>query len=391
MHSMLTSFRSKDIISPAQAVIMKLLTNIFRARQVQYRPPLQLRNKHIGDDRSAYPTRVDVHMVNFLLTEFRRHIVPQTCALIFLQGQIRAGHASPDDFPLNLWDMERMYEGIYQYLEFFAILTECDAWKQMMAEWEITSELVTLLKELDAAIPRSILAREMGKIPNAVRAAQASLQTHQQQVVADQPPTQTPVSVERPYDVGSPSPTGPGLPESTLSFHQPTTSAVSNAATGPHEDEPSDFPWKNLKKLTVLVLSSLTWKNEKVQDQVRQHGGIEVVHNCTKHDDFNPYIREHAVMSLRFLVEANEKNREIVHGLEEARTAENVKAKGNPGAMGNGAYGKRKAGKVGPLDLSALTESSQRTQNAVPSSGLYDLMREVMLEMPPDDSNKTST
>ncbi|KAF2098398.1 hypothetical protein NA57DRAFT_40837 [Rhizodiscina lignyota] len=368
--------RSKDIISPAQAVIMKLLTNIFRARQTQYRPQSQL----VGTgEKSPYPTRVDAHMVNFLLTEFRRHIVPQTCALIFLQGQIRAGKASPEEFPLNLWDMERMYEGIYQYLEFFAILTECDAWKQMMAEWEMTSELVTLLKELDTAIPRSILAREMSKIPTAVRQAQAPMQLVPQEL----PANQAPVAVERPYEVGSP--TGPGMPESTLSFHQPTASAVSNAATGvgPNEDEPSDFPWKNLKKLTVLVLSSLTWKNQKVQDQVRDYGGIEVVLNCTKHDDFNPYIREHAVMALRFLVEGNEKNREVVRSLEE-RAAENVRAKGSAGGPSNGASAKRRNGKGAAQDASTVSELSQRErmQNSIPSSGLFDLMREVMLEMP---------
>ena len=104
---------------------MKLLTNIFRARQARAQPA-----KGLAKSAPSQVDQGDVHMVNFLLTEFRRHIIPQTCALIFLQGQIRAGHAQPEDFPLNLWDMERMYEGVYQYLEFFAILTEHETWKE---------------------------------------------------------------------------------------------------------------------------------------------------------------------------------------------------------------------------------------------------------------------
>lgn len=410
---------SKDIISPAQAVIMKLLTNIFRLRQTRFQQQGNRSNPYV-EHMPHYPTRVDVHMVNFLLTEFRRHIIPQTCALIFLQGQIRAGRASPEDFPLNLWDMERMYEGIYQYLEFFAILTECDAWKQMMAEWDITCELVTLLKELDAAIPRSFLAREMGKLPSALRQQHASVLPPVQQPPQEpqDAPQPQPVAVERPYDPVSP--VGPHAPESTLSFAQPT--ATANGAAGqqpPQEDEPSEFPWKNLKKLTVLVLSSLTWKSQRVQDQVRQHGGMEVVLNCTKHDDFNPYIREHAIMALRFLVEGNDKNREAVRYLE-AKAAETARAKGwMPGqiaARGGAVAGGRKkapaaAGKVAAAGGGDAVAIASALQQAVPpnwnaasgdsnresaasgamgssaaaaaaSTGLFDLMKEVMREMP---------
>src|SRR3954466_11304169 len=133
---------------------MKLLTNIFGARQAAQTAARAASKTQVKE----YPLRVDAHMVNFLLTEFRRHIIPQTCALIFLQGQIRAGYAQPEDFPLNLWDMERMYEGVYQYLEFFAILTEHETWKRMLSNWEISHELVTLLKELDAAIPKGQLS-----------------------------------------------------------------------------------------------------------------------------------------------------------------------------------------------------------------------------------------
>ncbi|KAH4070197.1 copper transporter [Parastagonospora nodorum] len=301
---------SKDIISPAQAVIMKLLTNIFRARQARAQP-----TKGLIRPNPPQVDQGDVHMVNFLLTEFRRHIIPQTCALIFLQGQIRAGHAHAEDFPLNLWDMERMYEGVYQYLEFFAILTEHETWKRMLSNWEIANELVTLLKELDAAIPKGNLS--VPPLKNTNQPAPPPPQQQQEEepqfeqgnasVQHPQPQTPQPVAVERPYDTTAAA-AEPYIPPPTSPSPRPY---MDEAA-----DEPSDFEWRNLKKLAVLVLSSLVWKNKHVQDQIRPLGGIEAVLNCCSYDEHNPYIREHAIMCLRFLMEGNKENQDRIRALE---------------------------------------------------------------------------
>ncbi|KAK3060312.1 hypothetical protein LTS18_008824, partial [Coniosporium uncinatum] len=257
---------NKDIISPAQAVIMKLLTAIFRSRQS---PPKSASDpvspaRGADDDTQPPPTRVDVHMVNFLLTEFRRHIIPQTCALIFLQGQIRAGAALPDDFPLNLWDMERMYEGVYQYLEFFAILTERDVWKDMMARWEVASELVTLLQELEHAIPKvGMKGRRIPRPQPPPAQTQAQQQTDELFVPEQQPqPTgPAPVAVERPFDPLPDAPIDlPPLNPNRSDYRTPSPANAAEAQARQHNTmysplsppptEPSDFPWKNLKKLT---------------------------------------------------------------------------------------------------------------------------------------------
>lgn len=292
---------------------MKLLTNIFRARQARTQPAK-------GLPKSAPPQvdQGDVHMVNFLLTEFRRHIIPQTCALIFLQGQIRAGHAQPEDFPLNLWDMERMYEGVYQYLEFFAILTEHETWKRMLSNWEIANELVTLLKELDAAIPKGTLsvppplrhtaATAAAAPPPPTAPVEVDIPAPQAQHPQQHSPHPPPVAVERPYDP-APSHTEPYIPPPSSPSPRPY---MDEAA-----DEPSDFEWRNLKKLAVLVLSSLVWKNTLVQNQIRPLGGIEAVLNCCSYDEHNPYIREHAIMCLRFLMEGNALNQERIRALEQ--------------------------------------------------------------------------
>jgi palmitoyltransferase len=284
---------------------MKLLTNIFRARQARAQP-----TKGLLKPTPPQVDQGDVHMVNFLLTEFRRHIIPQTCALIFLQGQIRAGHAHAEDFPLNLWDMERMYEGVYQYLEFFAILTEHETWKRMLSNWEIANELVTLLKELDAAIPKGNLA--VPPLKNANHPAppppqEPHVETGNPTEQHPQPQAPQPVAVERPYDT-----TGAGADP----YIPPPTSPSPRPYMDEAADEPSDFEWRNLKKLAVLVLSSLVWKNKHVQDQIRPLGGIEAVLNCCSYDEHNPYIREHAIMCLRFLMEGNKENQDRIRALE---------------------------------------------------------------------------
>ncbi|EME89366.1 uncharacterized protein MYCFIDRAFT_127594 [Pseudocercospora fijiensis CIRAD86] len=310
-HAFRDRSRSKDIISPAQAVIMKLLTCIFRARgesakaaNGSSKPVLNLPN---------LPSRVDLHILNFIFTEFRQHIIPQTCALIFLQGQIHAGKAQPEDFPLNLWDMERMYEGVYQYLEFFAVLTEEGVWKGILGEWEMASELVTLLRELEGGIPK--VGAVIPQIPRRPRL---------------KPPSPAPVAIERPFDIDERDPTLPPLPQQRTNnslYEADTPLAYPEEAQIPvgndlqhDQDEPSDFEWRNLKKLTVLVLSSLIWKNRTVQDQVRRYGGLEALVSCCRTDEHNPYIREHAIMCLRFAVEGCEENARMIKSMAAQQT-----------------------------------------------------------------------
>lgn len=295
----------KDIVSPAQSMVIKILTQIFRGKQGL--PPGSRGLPEPIPNHTA-SGRVDLLIVRYIFTTFRQGIIPETCALIYLQGQIRAGAALPEDFPLNLWDMERVYEGVYQFLEFFAVLTESEEWKNLLVQWEIVSELVTLLRELDGSIPKAPL----GPLPqtNAEAAAvssvaetEASSQTH----VAP-----APVAVERPYDQAPPDPSWPAADYADGTASETPSAAIDN-------QDPSDFEWRNLKKLVVLVLSSLVWKSPIVQDQIRKYGGVEMVLACCNFDSNNPYIREHAIMCLRFLLEGNRENQEIVRVLEPRR------------------------------------------------------------------------
>lgn len=333
----------KDIVSPAQSMVIKILTQIFRTKQ----GIVSMANRGTvsnNSQRREPPTRVDLLVIRYIFTVFRQCIIPETCALIYLQGQIRAGHCLPEDFPLNLWDMERVYEGVYQFLEFFAVLTESEDWKGLLVNWEIVSELVTLLRELDASIPKSPL----GPIPSAAAATEAlgSASSAMQEPQANSEPSTSssapvaPVAVERPYDslpVDGPLATtnnGTGsVPTAATTSYQQSEPTSPCQSQGIDSQDPSDFEWRNLKKLVVLVLSSLVWKSPTVQNQIREYGGVEMILACCNFDANNPYIREHAIMCLRFLLEGNMDNQSIVEHLKPRGAIENTSRAASDGLV----------------------------------------------------------
>ncbi|KAL8650689.1 MAG: hypothetical protein Q9210_003682 [Variospora velana] len=334
----------KDIVSPAQSMVIKILTQIFRTKQGL----VSLSSRGTAPNpaqRRDPPTRVDLLVIRYIFTVFRQCIIPETCALIYLQGQIRAGHCLPEDFPLNLWDMERVYEGVYQFLEFFAVLTESEDWKGLLVNWEIVSELVTLLRELDASIPKSPL----GPIPSAAAATEAlgsASSAMQEPQITAEPSTSTsaaaPVAVERPYDSLPPDAPLPitnngvvgSVPAAAAASYVPSQPVSPSPSQAIDSQDPSDFEWRNLKKLVVLVLSSLVWKSPTVQNQIRAYGGVEMILACCNFDANNPYIREHAIMCLRFLLEGNLENQSIVENLKPRGAAvahEGAQSGGNAG------------------------------------------------------------
>ncbi|OKL56239.1 hypothetical protein UA08_08541 [Talaromyces atroroseus] len=293
--------QQKDIISPAQAVVIKILTHIFRNKY----SPASSNDGQSNETKQPPPlARVDVLTVRYIFSIFRGTIIPETCGLIYLQGQIRANKALPEDFPLNLWDMERVYEGVYQFLEFFAVLTENNYWKNLIVKWEIVYDLVTLIKELDANIPKGPLSAMVTTHPTgSTSGTTATGNNHSSSSPQDQPAQ--PVAVERPYDPTDVDPVDENIDDTG-----------SRAESPPITEDPCEFEWRNLKKLIVLVLSSLVWRCPEVQNQIRKHGGVEAILSCTSFDAHNPYMKEHAVMCLKFLLENNKENQKIVEELE---------------------------------------------------------------------------
>lgn len=80
------------------------------------------------------------------------------------------------------------------------------------------------------------------------------------------------------------------------------------------EPEPQDFPM--VKSSAISLLSLMVVKNEDAQDYVRDNGALGLVLECCVIDNNNPYIRERAIVCIKFLLEGNMKNQEFVASLE---------------------------------------------------------------------------
>jgi len=70
------------------------------------------------------------------------------------------------------------------------------------------------------------------------------------------------------------------------------------------------------KALMVKILGNLSFRNRKVQDEIRILEGIPLILDHTNHDDTNPYVREWAVMAIRNICEDNLENQKVIQGLK---------------------------------------------------------------------------
>jgi ataxin-10 len=102
-----------------------------------------------------------------------------------------------------------------------------------------------------------------------------------------------------------------------------------------HENDgpdPTEFPF--IKRDLVRLLGTLAFRNKVIQDRIRQCAGIEVILNHCTVDEKNPCksisltlssveqstdMREHAIFTLRNLLEDNEQNQEVVRGIRPLR------------------------------------------------------------------------
>ncbi|MCJ1443272.1 MAG: copper transport protein [Stictis urceolatum] len=273
----------KDIVSPAQQTLVKILTLIFRHKK-QEGPPRTTEKDTDEDNVPPYLSR-DRVVVYDMVNEFRIHVIPRTLAYIWLQGKIRNHVAIPEDFPLNLWDVERIYEGVYQFVELFASLAETATWKQILVHQDLTFELIELLRALDTSIPKAPLGSLHHPHHAQMHHGDSATSPHQ-----DGPAGPVPVSVERPFDTN---------------VESPTTAAVGSpeGEAPPEMMEASRFEWRNLKKLVILCLSSLIWQSPKVKKRVRDLGGVDLIMACCGIDELNPFIKEHALLCLQFMVD----------------------------------------------------------------------------------------
>jgi palmitoyltransferase len=316
----------KDIVSPAQTVLLKLINYMFRARK----------DSPIYDDLKDYNR--DAKLIHFLYNYFRCRVVPDCLALIHAQAQIRQNKRHPGDFPVDLWDMERAKDGLMQYLDFISVIAEIPEMRHLLVEWETVYELVSLLKALDAGVARKGLD-EMPMPGQARRAAQA----------------------------GSSTP-----------YVEPHSTPMAHPNNPPLHDNPHKFAWSGIKSQILVILTHLIAPtnarrhgpgNPIVQKQLLAHDGIIPLLQCLNYDGNNEYIKERATLAIKYLMEGCKEAQDFVKEyvpMQKAKADAAAKARDEAQAAG-----RRPAGVAMPsmargpaqLNFGASGDSSSRTGN----------------------------
>ncbi|KAI0666754.1 spinocerebellar ataxia type 10 protein domain-containing protein [Trametes maxima] len=106
----------------------------------------------------------------------------------------------------------------------------------------------------------------------------------------------------------------------TLAQEKPTAAAPdAGGARTPAEaaqDARTAQAFAHVKRDLVRLLGVLASENRAVQDRVRVCGGIPVVMNLCVVDDYNPYLREHAIFALRNLLFGNAESQAVVDAIK---------------------------------------------------------------------------
>lgn len=264
----------KDIVSPAQTVLLRLINYMFKARK---------ENKIYCDTRESDR---DAKLIHFLFNYFRRRVVPDCIALIHAQAQIRNDHSQPIDFPVDLWDMERAKDGLAQYLEFLLVVTQIPEMRRLLIEWEAVYELITLLNALWAGVDRKSFDDRNAALDRV--AAQAS-----RDIANTHANSENSRSTQTPHPQGAPT-----LP--------------------PLHDTPHKFPWSGIKSSILEILSFLVGEpggqaaSSLVQSQILNLKGLDSVLQCCCYDGWNELSRQRAELCLKYItMGCKEAQREI--------------------------------------------------------------------------------
>ncbi|KAL6361817.1 hypothetical protein LRP88_05293 [Fusarium phalaenopsidis] len=265
---------SKDIISPAQTVLLRLVNHMFRARV------------NNPSSQESKDNARDIKLVHFFFSFFRSRIVPECAALMHLQAQIREENCDPSDFPVDSWDMERAKDGLAQYLDFLTTVAEMMDTRAKLIEWEAVYDLITILSGLEAGVPKKPLIELPKRSPRNETGSNPM--------------------VERPYSTGD-----DGLPPSP--------------PPPPLQEPAHKFPWSGIKGQIFTIIATLLQPppgqsspgNPDVQMQMVKYNGIVPLLNCCAYDDHNPFAKERVTICLKWLLDgceaANNFFRELVN------------------------------------------------------------------------------
>lgn len=265
----------KDIVSPAQTILLRLINYMFRARM-----------KNAPPDENRDPMQA-VRLVHFFFINFRSRIVPECVALMKLQADIRHSKLDPADFPVDNWDMERAKDGLVQFLDFLTTVSEDLEMRTKLIEWETAYDLIALLRGLEEGVAKKGLVDP----PNR----------------SQHRPTETSSSVNNGhYDANDPPPPPPPHPGNIRETPAAHT-----------------FPWAGVKGQILQILATLLQPppgrsspgNPTVQNQIVKNNGIVALLNCCTYDDHNRYARERVQLCLKWLMDGSDAANQFLRNL----------------------------------------------------------------------------
>ncbi|XP_051628511.1 ataxin-10 isoform X1 [Manacus candei] len=94
---------------------------------------------------------------------------------------------------------------------------------------------------------------------------------------------------------------------------------ATHAVTGQEE---VSHPAVGFKSHLIRLIGNLCYKNKENQDKVYELDGIPLILDNCSIDDNNPFVNQWAVFAIRNVTEQNERNQELIAGLEEQGLAE---------------------------------------------------------------------
>ncbi|KAK8120974.1 hypothetical protein PG999_005094 [Apiospora kogelbergensis] len=269
----------KDIISPAQTVLLRLITFLSRTT---FHPSKEYNPVAPPDDSPDWQPGEDLKfakMLNFLYGIFRSRIVPECVALMQIQGDVRKGDLDPADFPVDNWDLERAKDGLVQYLDFLYTIADIHPLRQHLVDYVTVYELLKLLEGLDVGVEKIPFAggRPAPPVPATAPASAAGGEGQ---------------AASSAYPANPPPPPPPPPPLSEPAY---------------------EFPWSGIKGQVLSILAALLQPppghtspgNPTVQLQIVQHNGIVALLNCCLYDDNNRFCRERVQLCLKWLMDGS--------------------------------------------------------------------------------------
>ncbi|KAI1118437.1 hypothetical protein F5Y14DRAFT_438789 [Nemania sp. NC0429] len=273
----------KDIMSPAQTVLLRLITYLARTTFLpskNYNPDPD--PKGDPESRLANPDFRLSRMLHYFYTIFRNRIAPECIALMRIQGEVRVETIDPADFPVDNWDLERAKDGLVQFLDFLYTIADIYPLRQHLIDYDAVYDLLKLLEGLDLAVERAPLPVNRRNDATATASAPAS--------------TSASASMPAPQPSSSSNPPPPPPPPPP-----------------PLSEPPHEFAWAGIKGQVLSILAALLQPppgqsspgNPAVQLQIVKHNGIVALLNCCLYDDNNRFCRERTQLCLKWLMDGS--------------------------------------------------------------------------------------